>query len=62
VWEVLEGQSKVQQHESEIQTQEKDELKTKILKMEEELKGANESAEEQVMYLACVMGRLTDYP
>ena len=62
VWEVLEGQSKVQQHESEIQTQEKNELKTKILKMEEELKGANESAEEQVMYLACVMGRLTDYP
>jgi hypothetical protein len=62
VWEVLEGQSKVQQSESEIHTQEKDELKTKIFKMEEQLKGANESAEEQVMYLACVMGRLTDYP
>jgi len=62
VWEVVKEQSKVQQHDSEIQTQEKDELKTKILKMEEELKGANESAEEQVMYLASVNGQIGRLP
>jgi chromosome segregation ATPase len=62
VREVLKGQSKVQQHESEIQKQDKDDLQAKISKMEGELKGANEVAEEQVLYPCLRDGQIDRLP